>query len=59
VLNIENAQLYQLRESKARQPSIEDSRLTKTGSQESRDGSQKERQQSIKVVCYFVAGIPH
>jgi len=49
-LNIENKQLYQLRELKARQPSIEENRLTKTGSQESRDGSHKERQQSVKVV---------
>jgi len=43
-------QLYQFRESKARQPSTDDSRLTKTGSQESREGGQKERQQGIKVV---------
>jgi len=39
-------QLYQLRESKTRQPSTDDGRLTKTGSLE----SQKERQQSIKVL---------
>jgi len=43
-------QLYQFRESRARQPNTDESRLTKTGSGDSRDGSLKERQQSIKVV---------
>jgi len=50
---VQNKQLYQVREFKSRQPSTDESRLTKTGSQESRDGGQKEHQQSIKVVLPF------
>ena len=59
VVHIEcnNDQLFQVRESKARQSSTDENRLTKTGSQESRDGTQKERQPSIKVVLLFVVSI--